>query len=112
MTDDESYIQPVSTYCKDDGNTHNIMQETRSSSVEKGGDDGDECDQSGNFSTPESTYSEHSTKQYITQVDEVKHPQQECSLLTESHSVFSPDLEAQDEVKHSLGIPHPFTAEG
>jgi len=110
MTDDESYIQPVSTCCKDDGSTH--MQETRSSSVEKGGDDGDECDQSGKFSTPESTYGEHSTEQYITQVDEVKHPQQECSLLTESHSVLLPDLEAQYEVKHSLGIPHPFTAEG
>lgn len=110
MTDDESYIEPMSTCCIGDGSTH--MQETRSSSVEKGGDGGDECDQSGKFSTPKSTYSEHSTKQDITQVDEVKHPHQECSLLTESHSVFSPDLEAQDEVKHSLGVRHPFTAEG
>jgi len=109
-TDDESYIQPLSTCCKDDGSTH--MQETRSSSVEKGGYDGDESDHSGKFSAPESTSSDHSSKQYVTKVDEAKHPQQECSLLTESHSVFLSDLETQDEVKSSLGIPHPFTAEG
>ena len=88
------------------------MQETLSSSVEKGDGDGGESDHSENFPTPESTSGDHSTEQYVTKVDEIEHPQQEHSLLTENHNLFLPDLEAQDEVKCSAGIPHPFTAEG
>ena len=77
------------------------MQETLSSSVEKGDGDGDQSDHSGKFSTPESISSDHSIEQNVTKVAEIKHPQQEYGLL-----------EAQDEVKSSLGIPPPFTAEG
>ena len=108
-TDDESCVQPPSTCSKDDGSTH--MQETLSSSVEKGDGDGDQSDHSGKFSTPESISSDHSIEQNVTKVAEIKHPQQEYSLLVENHNLFL-DLEAQDEVKSSLGIPPPFTAEG
>lgn len=112
MTDGQSCIQPLSTCYKDDGSTN--IQETLSSSLDNGGDDskdGDDSDHSGNFSTPVSRSSDQSTKQNVTKVAEIKDPQQEYGLLTETHNLLL-GLEAQDEVKSSLGIPHPFTTEG